>query len=88
MGSSLPVTITDKQTLSGGQFAVWADSGTGWYATRTLLASGRRQLRHQPHPQRAPRLHLQGARRLPPTSGSGPWTVYGLSAGTFTVKAP
>jgi hypothetical protein len=84
--SSLPVTWTTKQVVVSAEFAVWAVSPNGWYigkivarnattsyATSITLAvpkAGGYQIR-------------VGYR---PTAGSGAWSTYGLSGGSFTVN--
>ncbi len=88
VGSSLPVSFTDNQALSGGQFAVWADSGTGWYATKTLLANGSGGCATSLTlnvPEGSTYKVRVGYRPVP---GTGSWIAYGLSAGTFTVTEP
>ena len=52
--ASLPVSWTTSAAVPvGAEFAVWADSGTGWYIGKLVARRRHRLLQHQRHPQRA-----------------------------------
>ena len=63
--SSLPVTWTTSQVVTGGEFAVWAVSPSGWYIGKLVAEQRDHLLRDEPHPHRAPGRRLPDPRRLP-----------------------
>jgi len=86
--SSLPVSWTVSSAVATGEFAVWAQSPSGWYigkiVPRSASTSYATNLTLAVPKGSGYRVRV-GYR---PTVGSGAWTVYGLSGGSFTVTLP
>jgi FtsP/CotA-like multicopper oxidase with cupredoxin domain len=86
--SSLPVSWTTNTPVGSGEFAVWADSGSGFYIGKFVPTNGTASYSTN-LPLNVPTgttySILVGYR---PTVGSGAWTVFAQSSGTFTVSAP
>ena len=86
--SSLPVTWTTNQALASGQFAVWVRSASGWYVGKLVAVNGTASYATSVSlavPAGSGYYVTVGYR---PVAGSGSWTVYGSSSGSFTVAAP
>jgi hypothetical protein len=85
---SLPVTWTTSSAVSAGQFAVWLQSSGGsWYVGKLVAVNGSASYATSVPLAGVPlasgyRVRV-GYRAV---SGSGSWTVFGLSGGSFTVN--
>jgi hypothetical protein len=86
-GTPLPITWTSSSVVTTGEFGVWATSSSGWVFFQSVA----------PNPADAnysivPPLNLPPASGpwnivigYRPTAGSGTWTTWGTSTGTFTI---
>ena len=84
--SALSVNWTTNTTVAGGEFAVWAVSPGGWYVGKTVAADGSAAYATTVNlgvPQAGGYSIWVGYRA---TAGSGAWTVFGQSSGSFTVN--
>ena len=85
--SGLPVSWTTNAALpSGGEFAVWADSGSGWYIDKTVPTDGGSSYGTSVTLNVPPGSGYSIWVGYRATAGSGAWTVFGQSGGTFTVN--
>jgi FtsP/CotA-like multicopper oxidase with cupredoxin domain len=86
--TNLPVTWTTNAPVNSGQFAVWAVSPTGWYIGKLVPQNGTASYSTSVTlnvPTGSGYAIRVGWR---PIAGSGAWTAFGVSSGTFTVTAP
>ena len=83
--STLPVSWTTNQALASGQFAVWVRSASGWYVGKLVAVNGTASYATSV----SLAVPLTGGYQIRvgyrPTAGSGSWTVFGASGGSFTV---
>ena len=86
--SSLPVTWTTNQALSVGQFAVWVRSASGLYVGKLVAVNGTASYSTSVSLSVPPGSGYFVTVGYRPVAGSGSWTVYGSSSGTFTVTLP
>jgi IPT/TIG domain len=84
--ASLPVSWTTNQAVSSGEFAVWAQSASGWYIGKIVAKNATTS--YSTSVTLAVPLGSGYRVRVGyrPTAGSGSWTVLGLSGGSFTVN--
>jgi len=84
--SNLPITWTTGAAFSSGEFALWAQSASGtWYVGKLVANNGTAAYATNVTlsvPLASGYVIRVGYR---PVAGSGAWTVYGLSGGSFTV---
>jgi C1A family cysteine protease len=86
--SALAVSWTTSQSVSTGEFAVWAVSASGWYVGKLVPQNGTADYGASVTlsvPSGGPYSVKVGYRA---TAGSGAWAIFGASSGTFTIYEP
>ena len=85
--ASLPVSWTTSAAVPvGAEFAVWADSGTGWYIGKLVAADGTASYNTSVTLNVPPGTTYSIRVGYRATAGSGAWSPVGQSSGTFTVN--
>ena len=88
VGASLAVSWTTSSAVSSGEFGVWARSpGGGWYIGQTLAAGGGTSFSTSIALSIPTGSGYQAIVAWRATPGSGAWTSFGTSPGSFTVTS-
>jgi len=86
-GDILTVSWTTGLAVYGGEFGVWARNPDGWYIAKIVAAAGL-ALYSTPLTLDVPAgSGYQAIVAYRPTTGSGAWSTWGTSPGSFTVTA-